>query len=286
MAGPTIVFQTGTHAGRPAADSGCVLYACTTHSKVYRSDGATWTDWLDATGGETLAATIIDAKGDLITGTAADTPARLAVGADDTILMADAAAGTGLKWAASGTPSTQALGDSAAVGTADTFTRGDHKHAMPAAAGTGDIADVDSTEAAGSAGTIARGDHVHALKAGLRDASVQIIIDGGGSAITTGVKGYIEVPFAGTITAVRLLADVSGSIVVDIWKDTYANYPPVDADSITASAVPTISSATKSQDTTLTGWTTSVSAGDILGFNVDSATTVTKVTVALTIRRT
>jgi len=114
-----------------------------------------------------------------------------------------------------------------------------------------------------------------------RTRSLSLLIDGGGSAITTGVKAYLEVPFACTITAATLLADVSGSIVVDIWKDTYANYPPTVADTITASAKPTISSATKSQDTTLTGWTTSITAGDILGFKVDSATTVTRVTVAL-----
>lgn len=101
-----------------------------------------------------------------------------------------------------------------------------------------------------------------------------ITIDGGGSAITTGVKGYIEVPFAMTIDQATVLCDQSGSIVIDVWKDTYANYPPVDADSITASAPPTVTTATKSQDTTLTGWTTSVTAEDIIGFNVDSITTV------------
>jgi hypothetical protein len=44
--------------------------------------------------------TIVDAKGDLIAATAADTPARLAVGANDTVLTADSAEATGLKWAA------------------------------------------------------------------------------------------------------------------------------------------------------------------------------------------
>lgn len=116
--------------------------------------------------------------------------------------------------------------------------------------------------------------------------TVNFIIDGGGSAITTGVKGYIEIPFAGTITAVTTLLDQSGSIVVDIWKDTYANYPPVDADSITASAPPTVSAATKATDSTLTGWTTSITANDILGFNVDSITTATRATIALRIRKT
>ena len=115
--------------------------------------------------------------------------------------------------------------------------------------------------------------------------SIVFIIDGGGVAITTGVKGYIPIPFACSIVAVRLLADQSGSIVVDVWKDTFANYPPTDADSITASAVPTISTATKSEDTTLTGWTTAITAGDILGFNVDSITTHERVTVELEVTK-
>ena len=45
-------------------------------------------------------ATAIDAKGDLIGGTGADTFARLAVGANGTVLTADSAEATGLKWAA------------------------------------------------------------------------------------------------------------------------------------------------------------------------------------------
>lgn len=116
--------------------------------------------------------------------------------------------------------------------------------------------------------------------------SIQVVISGGGSAISTGIKTDYEVPFSGTITAARLFADQTGSIVIDIWNDTYANFPPTDADSITASAPPTLSSAVKSEDTTLTGWTKTVDAGDILRFNVDSAATVTRVTLSLTITRT
>lgn len=114
-----------------------------------------------------------------------------------------------------------------------------------------------------------------------------VVIDGGGSALTTGIKAYVSCPFTGTITGARLLSSddvvTSGSIVIDVWKDTYANYPPTVADTITASAKPTLSSATKSDDTTLTGWTTSVTAGDVFGFKVDSITSVKRVTLQLTI---
>lgn len=115
-------------------------------------------------------------------------------------------------------------------------------------------------------------------------ASVGITIDGGGSVITTGSKGYITVPYSGIITEVTLLADVSGSIVIDIKKSTYSGFPTTT--SICASAKPTLSSAQKSNDATLTGWTTTITAGDVLEFNVDSATTLTRVNLVLKVDKT
>lgn len=47
-----------------------------------------------------ISNTIVDAKGDILVGTGADTPGRLAVGTNDYVLTADSTTGTGLKWAA------------------------------------------------------------------------------------------------------------------------------------------------------------------------------------------
>ena len=88
-----------------------------------------------------------------------------------------------------------------------------------------------------------------------------------------------------TINSWDILADQSGSIVVDVWKDSYANFPPTIADTIAGTEKPTLSSAAKNQDTSLTSFSTSVSAGDIWRLNVDSATTITRVTISFNYTR-
>jgi hypothetical protein len=114
-----------------------------------------------------------------------------------------------------------------------------------------------------------------------KTGTITFIIDGGGSAIDTGIKGDVIIPFACTIERVTLLADQSTTSQVDIWKDSYGSFPPTDADTITASAQPSLSTASASQDSTLTGWTTSISADDILRFNVDSNDNAERITISL-----
>jgi len=106
---------------------------------------------------------------------------------------------------------------------------------------------------------------------------------GPGGSISASDTVWVRVPYTGTITKVSLLADATGSIVIDVWKDTYANYPPTVANTIAAAAKPTLSSANKSEDATLTGWTTAVTAGDVLKFNVDSVSGLTQVSLLLEI---
>jgi len=102
------------------------------------------------------------------------------------------------------------------------------------------------------------------------------VFDGGGSAIAADKKVYVRVPVSGTIIAAYIMADVSGTINIEVWKDTFANFPPLVADKISASAPIALSSSQKGEDTTLTGWTTAVTAGDVLCFNVSAlATSIT-----------
>lgn len=120
-------------------------------------------------------------------------------------------------------------------------------------------------------------------------AGLQFLIDGGGIVIGTGYKGQFVVDFNCTIQAMTMLADQTTSTVVDIWVTTFTNYAPPThpavADSITGAAVPTISAAQKVQDTTLVGWTTSILAGSIIGFNVNSNSAALRLSISLKVLR-
>lgn len=114
--------------------------------------------------------------------------------------------------------------------------------------------------------------------------TIALTIDGAGSTITTGVKGYLRLPVAVTLTGWTILGDQSGAIVIDVWADTYANFPPTNTDSITNGNEPTIAaSGVKAEDTDLSNWTdVTMPAGTVLGFNVDSVTAFTRVILQIT----
>ena len=114
--------------------------------------------------------------------------------------------------------------------------------------------------------------------------TINFLISGGGSIPEAGIQGNVSIDAPGTIISARLLATTSGSAVVNILKSTYAGFPTMTT--ICSGTKPTLSAAQKYEDTTLSGWTTALAAGDVLRFDLDSIATITSVTCALKVRRT
>ena len=116
--------------------------------------------------------------------------------------------------------------------------------------------------------------------------TIGITLDGTGSGLTTGQKGYVRVPFNATITEWSIISKESGSIVFTIWKAA-GGVKPISTDSITPSGRPTLSVQEYNSATPPVGWTTlSISAGDILGWNVESTSGTSWVVLQLTVTKT
>ena len=103
------------------------------------------------------------------------------------------------------------------------------------------------------------------------------------SSVVDGLIGYVSVPYGGTIDRAQIVADVSSTLDVEIWKANGA--VPTVADLISASAPIALAASTYAADTTLTGWTTTVAAGDVLAFKLNKTSgNPTQVTVSIGIK--
>lgn len=113
------------------------------------------------------------------------------------------------------------------------------------------------------------------------------------SAIPAQAFGPRIVPYNMTLTACEMVAvpitgQTTGDIVIDVWSDTYANYPPVVGDSIVgAGTKPTISGALKSLDSSLADYTrVDLVKGEWAKFNVVSCTNLHAVAIKFSTVRT
>lgn len=88
--------------------------------------------------------------------------------------------------------------------------------------------------------------------------------DGGGSAVPTGAttKRCAQVPFAATITGVFIKADASSTLTITPYKDAFSTSAMATTALISGAGTTGLSTAMGVNDTTLTNWTTAVSAND------------------------
>ncbi len=109
---------------------------------------------------------------------------------------------------------------------------------------------------------------------------IPFLIEGGGAAVSTGIKAALPDLFACTVVGWTVVAPrESGSIVVDIKRSTIAT--PSTFASIAGTDKPTLSSSQRNHSTALTGWSTTINEDDTLQAVVESCTTITNATVNL-----
>jgi len=114
---------------------------------------------------------------------------------------------------------------------------------------------------------------------GMSVGSLGLTIDNGVDVITTGVKGYIVAAYDASIQNWNLVSNISGNIVIDVWK-SYMSIP-LSGDSIVGTQYPMLTGNQIERSTTLNTWTTAISAGDVIGFSVSSVSLINKVTLTI-----
>lgn len=90
-----------------------------------------------------------------------------------------------------------------------------------------------------------------------------------------GAVGYITIPYNGTITGWQVIGNISGTCKFNVWKNA-AGIIPTIADDITGAEPPILAAQQINSDLALTSWTTAVSAGDIVGISLDSASVLSQ----------
>ena len=108
-----------------------------------------------------------------------------------------------------------------------------------------------------------------------------MVADGQGGVISTGQKGYYQINNGGTIQSWSIIGDQSGSISVDIWKRSGG--VPTASGTIVGSGTPSLASSQYATGSVSLWTSATVSNGDILGYNIVSATTLTRAILELKI---
>ncbi len=102
-----------------------------------------------------------------------------------------------------------------------------------------------------------------------------LTVDGGGSVPSTGNKGYITIPYAGTIQGWYLVSDQVGSVQIDIGRGI--NGPSI----IQPGTFPSLLSAQSASGAVTDWYSTAIAAGDILEFYDNSISTITRYNLVL-----
>lgn len=104
--------------------------------------------------------------------------------------------------------------------------------------------------------------------------TIGVTFDGGGAALAAATRCE-QVNYGGTIQEFSLVGDVAGTATIKVETVAYGSYTGPASASDISSGGETVTAAIKLQDSTLTGWTTALSANTVVCFALSSPTTFT-----------
>jgi hypothetical protein len=89
-----------------------------------------------------------------------------------------------------------------------------------------------------------------------------------GAPLEVGQEAAVRMAYSGTISKWTIMSRETGTIEFDVYKDVWGNFPPTEVDSIVGASPPTMVDDDNAEDVALTGWTKTVTAGDVLVFAI------------------
>ena len=112
-----------------------------------------------------------------------------------------------------------------------------------------------------------------------------VTMRGFGSPLVVNSKTYLRIPYNCQLLGWDIIADQTGSLVIEVWKGTFDELPDSEDDSITGENDPTITNNIKATDDVLEDWSKILAEGDYLCFNIKSAASITAAVLTLKITK-
>ena len=106
-----------------------------------------------------------------------------------------------------------------------------------------------------------------------------LTIYAGTQVIGTGSKGYVTMPYAGTLDNWDMVSNTSGSIQIDLRKAPFETFPSTT--SITSGNYIGMTNSQKNTNTSLSGWGLTFSENDVYEFYVISAATMSRANIVI-----
>jgi hypothetical protein len=126
---------------------------------------------------------------------------------------------------------------------------------------------------------------VTALKANLKTGSCGVTFDGGGQVVQN-KTAYVQMPYNGTLGAWFMVADQPGACTITVYKGTFGTFPTSSSVYATAPAIPATNQKALVALPTYNSGMATVTAGDVLKFEISAITSITWVNLSISIAKT